>query len=99
MGLIYFFSFILFFVPEGLNVGNKYPSRNSLLPQRGNTFHPLIDALLVEGDVRWAKYGGMEKILDEVFDEINLRPPLIGLGLLEESNQFSPDSLFSNSVI
>lgn len=63
------------------------------------TFHPLIDVALVESDVKWARYGEMEKILDKALEEINLGDAMLDLNLLEESNKFFPDSLLINSVI
>ncbi|HRH40763.1 MAG TPA: AAA family ATPase [Pyrinomonadaceae bacterium] len=63
------------------------------------TFHPQIDALLVEGDEKWAKYWGKQGMLDGFLGETNLSDAPIDLDFLDKSSGFYQNSFPFNSVI
>lgn len=63
------------------------------------TFHPQIDALLVEGDMKWANYWGKQGMLDDFLGETNLSDAPIDLDLLDKSSGFYQNSFPFNSVI
>ncbi len=62
------------------------------------TFHPQIDALLVEGDTKWAKYWGKQGMLDDFLGETNLSDAPIDLDFLDKSSEFYQNSFPFNSV-